>query len=81
MHRLDPQAELLQVERVRTVRASRDAAAAERALQALRAAAADETQNLLVPMREALAARCTVGEVCGALKQEWGTYDAVLRGG
>jgi hypothetical protein len=27
-------------------------------------------------MRDALAARCTVGEICGVLREEWGTYDA-----
>ena len=32
--------------------------------------------NLLVPMREALRARCTIGEICGALRELWGTYDA-----
>jgi hypothetical protein len=32
---------------------------------------------LLVPMRAALAARCSVGEVCGVLRTEWGTYDAL----
>ena len=31
--------------------------------------------NLLPPMREALRARCTVGEICGALRELWGTYD------
>ena len=29
-------------------------------------------------MREALAARATVGEVCGELRAAWGTYDALL---
>ena len=33
-------------------------------------------ENLLPPMREALRARCTVGEICGVLREEWGTYDA-----
>jgi hypothetical protein len=28
-------------------------------------------------MREALRARCTIGEICEALRAEWGTYDAV----
>ena len=28
------------------------------------------------PMREALRARCTVGEICGVLRELWGTYDA-----
>jgi hypothetical protein len=27
-------------------------------------------------MREALAAGCTIGEVCGALREEFGEYDA-----
>jgi methylmalonyl-CoA mutase N-terminal domain/subunit len=32
--------------------------------------------NLLVPMREALRVRCTVGEICETLREEFGTYDA-----
>ena len=32
--------------------------------------------NLLVPMREALRARATIGEICNALPDDWGTYDA-----
>ena len=32
--------------------------------------------NVLEPMRDALAARGTVGEVCGVLREEWGTFDA-----
>ena len=35
-------------------------------------------ENLLPPMREALAAMCTVGEICNALREEFGTYDAHL---
>jgi methylmalonyl-CoA mutase N-terminal domain/subunit len=34
--------------------------------------------NLLHPMHEALAAYCTVGEICNALRDEFGTYDAHL---
>jgi methylmalonyl-CoA mutase, N-terminal domain len=75
IHRLDPEAELRQVERTRRVRAERDAAAAEQALARVREAARG-TENLLYPMREALAARCTVGEVCDALREIFGTYDA-----
>ena len=33
-------------------------------------------ENLLPPMREALRARCTVGEICEVLREEFGTYDA-----
>jgi methylmalonyl-CoA mutase, N-terminal domain len=32
--------------------------------------------NLLVPMRAALQARCTVGEICNVLRDEFGMYDA-----
>jgi methylmalonyl-CoA mutase, N-terminal domain len=74
LHRLDPEAERRQVERTRRVRAERDAAAAERALARVREAARG-TENLLPPMRDALSALCTVGEICGALREEWGTYD------
>jgi methylmalonyl-CoA mutase N-terminal domain/subunit len=27
-------------------------------------------------MREALRARCTIGEICDVLREEYGTYDA-----
>jgi methylmalonyl-CoA mutase N-terminal domain/subunit len=57
------------------VRAERDPAAAESALGEVRRVAAGEG-NLLPPIREALRARCTVGEICGALRELWGTYDA-----
>ena len=41
----------------------------------VRAAANDPAQNLLPPMRDALAASATVGEVCNVLREEWGTHD------
>ncbi|MFE2723739.1 methylmalonyl-CoA mutase family protein [Kitasatospora sp. NPDC059327] len=44
-----------------------------RALGALRRAA-EGRDNVLYPMKEALAARATVGEVCDALREVWGTY-------
>ncbi|MBV8079008.1 MAG: methylmalonyl-CoA mutase [Actinobacteria bacterium] len=74
LHRLDPESERRQVERTRRVRAERDPAAAETAVARVRAAARG-TENLLPPLRDALAAWCTVGELCGALREEWGTYD------
>jgi methylmalonyl-CoA mutase N-terminal domain/subunit len=46
----------------------------KRTLDALRAAASG-SDNVLYPMKEALAARATVGEVCNALRQVWGTYE------
>jgi len=77
LHRLDPEAERRQVERTQRVRAERDAAAVEAALGLVREAASGET-NLLVPIREALAVHATVGEVCDALRDEFGTHDAHL---
>jgi methylmalonyl-CoA mutase, N-terminal domain len=77
LHRLDPEAERRQVERTQRVRAERDSRAAEEALARVRELARGD-ENLLYPMRDALAARCTVGEVCTALREEFGTFDAHL---
>jgi len=74
LQQIDPEAERRQLERLARVRRERDAAAAEQALARVRAAAAG-TENLLPPMREALRALCTVGEICGVLRGEWGTQD------
>ena len=77
LYSLDPQAERRQMERTRKVRVERDAEAAEAALAAVRESARGDS-NLLHPMRDALAALCTVGEICNALREEFGTYDAHL---
>jgi len=74
IHRLDPAGERRQVERTRRVRAERNAAAADAALVRVRETARG-TANLLPPIRDALRAHCTVGEICGVLRDEWGTYD------
>jgi methylmalonyl-CoA mutase, N-terminal domain len=75
LHALDPEAERRQVERTQRVRAERDSSEADAALARVLEAARGDA-NLLPPMREALAARCTVGEICNALREEFGTYDA-----
>jgi methylmalonyl-CoA mutase N-terminal domain/subunit len=74
LHRLDSESERRQVERLQAVRAARDGAVAERALGGVRVVARGSA-NLLPSLREALAARCTVGEICGVLREEWGTHD------
>jgi methylmalonyl-CoA mutase N-terminal domain/subunit len=71
--RVDPAIEAEQAARLETLRADRDGGEVERTLDALRAAAGG-TGNVMVPMREALAARATVGEVSHALRDVWGTY-------
>jgi methylmalonyl-CoA mutase N-terminal domain/subunit len=62
-----------QIERLTQVRADRDSAAVDAALSDV-AKAAEGTDNLLVPMRDALRAMATVGEVCDALRGVYGTY-------
>jgi methylmalonyl-CoA mutase N-terminal domain/subunit len=75
LHRLDPEAEQRQLERTARVRAERNAVDVERAMETVREAARGES-DLIVPMREALRARATVGEISNALRDEFGTYDA-----
>ena len=77
LHSLDPAAERRQIERTERVRGERDAAAAEQALARVREVAGGEG-NLLYPMRDALAAGCTIGEICNSLREEFGTYDAQI---
>ena len=73
--RVDPSIEADQRERLRLLRAGRDQDAVDAALAAMRAAATG-SDNVLYPMRDALRALATVGEVCGALREVWGTYKA-----
>jgi methylmalonyl-CoA mutase, N-terminal domain len=75
LHRLDPEAERRQLERTARVRAERDAGEAAAALERVREIARGDA-NLLPPMREALRARCSVGEICNVLRAEFGMYDA-----
>ncbi|SCE74888.1 acyl-CoA mutase large subunit family protein [Micromonospora mirobrigensis] len=71
--RVDPSIEAAQGQRLAKLRAERDDAAVRHALAELRAAAEGDA-NLLYPMKEALRARATVGEVCGTLRDTWGVY-------
>ncbi|MEY2245563.1 methylmalonyl-CoA mutase [Streptomyces sp. SAS_267] len=71
--RVDPAIEAQQAERLARLRAERDQKAVDTALAALKKAA-EGTGNVLYPMKDALRARATVGEVCNALREIWGTY-------
>ena len=75
LHHVDPAIERRQRERTEAWRAARDDQRARAALDELRRVAATD-DNLLPAMREALRVGCTVGEICGALRELWGTYDA-----
>ena len=74
--RVDPAIEAQQADRLTTLRKERDNAEVDRRLDELRVAAASSGAgaNVLYPMREALRARATVGEVCHALRDVWGRY-------
>jgi len=71
--RVDPTIEAQQVERLAKLRAERDQDAVDKALADLQAAARGDA-NCLYPMKEALKARATVGEVSDALREIWGAY-------
>lgn len=71
--RVDPRIEAEQVARLQALRAERDSGAVTKALDALREAASGST-NVLPPMKDALAARATAGEVADALREVWGVY-------
>jgi len=76
--RVDPTIEAGQAGRLKALRESRDSAAVDAALTDL-AKAAQGTDNVLPPMREALRLRATVGEVCHTLRGVWGVYHPVER--
>src|SRR5436190_12414376 len=72
--RIDPALEDKQIERVRALRGRRDSAAVESTLARVRQAAALETDNLMPPLIDAAKAYVTLGEMCDALRDVWGTW-------
>jgi methylmalonyl-CoA mutase N-terminal domain/subunit len=63
-----------QVARLKALRAARDGAAVERSLGVVAGAAAGSA-NVLPPIKEALALKATIGEVCASLRGVWGRYE------
>ncbi len=76
--RADPTLEASARQRLAALRAQREADAVSAALDDLRKAA-EGTDNVLYPMKEALRARATVGEVCDTLRVVWGIYHPTER--
>jgi methylmalonyl-CoA mutase, N-terminal domain len=72
--KIDQSLEDKQVQRVRALRARRDAAAAEQALARLRNDAAREDVNLMAAIIDAARDHVTMGEMCDALREVWGTW-------
>jgi methylmalonyl-CoA mutase N-terminal domain/subunit len=71
--RVDPAIEAQQAARLERLREERDQDAVDKHLAALQETARG-TDNVLYPMKDALRARATVGEVCNALREVWGVY-------
>jgi len=72
--RIDPALEGEQVERVKALRGRRDSAAVESRLAALKEASLKEDVNLMPLIVEASRAYVTLGEMCDALRETWGTW-------
>jgi methylmalonyl-CoA mutase, N-terminal domain len=72
--RIDPALEQKQIERVQAVRERRDTAMAEAALARLKDDAAHDDRNLMEPIMDASRAYVTMGEMCDALREVWGTW-------
>jgi methylmalonyl-CoA mutase N-terminal domain/subunit len=73
LHRIDPAVEREQHQRLADLRARRDGAAVRRELDAVRAACRDGG-NLLERFVAAAHAYCTLGEIAGVLREEFGEY-------
>src|SRR3954466_39790 len=71
--RVDPKSEDEQVERLKKFKENRDHDDLKAKLEELRATA-QGTGNLLVPIRAALKANASIGEVCGVMRDEFGEY-------
>jgi len=71
--RISAEVERAQSARLAEYRAARDAAATGAALDRLRAAARSD-DNLVPVIMDAVRASATLGEICGALKDVFGTY-------
>ena len=71
--RIDPALERKQLGRLRAARVARSGAEVERALAALRQAAAGE-RNLMDPLIDCARARASEGEIVESLQQIFGSY-------
>ncbi len=71
--RIGPEVEQSQVARLSALRARRKTSTVSEALQAIRHFASSD-QNLMPYLIDALKAQATLGEICSALKEVFGTY-------
>jgi methylmalonyl-CoA mutase N-terminal domain/subunit len=73
---IDESAAATQLAKLEALRRSRDRGRVDRALERLRAAART-SENVMVPILEAVRAYATLGEMCDALREVWGEYEEV----
>jgi methylmalonyl-CoA mutase N-terminal domain/subunit len=71
--KVDPEVQRKQIERLRRIKAERDNVAVKEALDWLRSAA-ENNENVMPPILEAVKAYASVGEIMGVLKEVYGTY-------
>jgi methylmalonyl-CoA mutase N-terminal domain/subunit len=71
--RVDPESETQQVARLKAFKADRDHELVARRLDEIRVAAGG-TDNMLPSLRAALKDRCSIGEVCAAMRDVFGDY-------
>jgi methylmalonyl-CoA mutase N-terminal domain/subunit len=72
--RIDQALEDKQVARVQSLKGRRDSAAVEEALARLKSDAAVEDRNLMPAIVDASRVYVTMGEMCDALREVWGTW-------
>ncbi len=63
-----------QIQRLKAFRGTRDAAAVERALAAVKEALRDDQQNVMPPIFDAIKQNATLGEICDLFRSELGEY-------
>jgi methylmalonyl-CoA mutase N-terminal domain/subunit len=73
-YELDEKGRIRQLERLADVKRSRSAADVKATLGALSAAAASSGENLMPLLVDCAKAYCTVGEMVGVLKDQWGEF-------
>ena len=73
---IDESASDKQLAKLERLKRERDSAAVQRALDRLRRAARS-TENMMLPILDAVRAYATIGEMCDALREVWGEYEEV----
>jgi methylmalonyl-CoA mutase N-terminal domain/subunit len=74
IHKPNPEAVRIQLERLEQVRSQRDGAEVKKLLKRIRQAARGE-ENLIPPFIEAVKAYATLGEIVSVLKEEFGEFE------